>query len=86
MIKPVDIPVNYFTRSSEDSNIKCETSDDEYATHDTKTKHSETCSQKELNDLIRNLGFPNDDGENLVSASKERRKFSKRKKIKCLLK
>ena len=44
---------DYFTNSSEDSNIECETYDDEYTTYDTKTRHSEWWSQKELNDLIR---------------------------------
>ena len=44
---------DYFTSSSEDSNIECKTSDDEYTTYETKTRHSERWSKKELNDLIR---------------------------------
>ena len=43
---------DYFTSSIEDPNIECETSDDEYTTYDTKTRHSERCFQKELNDSI----------------------------------
>ena len=51
---------DYVTSSSEDSNIKCETSDDEYTTYDTKTIHSERWFQKKLNDSIRDLGLPKD--------------------------
>ena len=49
---------DYFTSSNEDSSNECETSDDEYTTYDTKTRHSERWSQKELNDLIRDLALP----------------------------
>ena len=61
---------DYFTSNSEDSNIKCETSDDEYTTYDTKTRHSERWSQKEWNDLIRDLGLPKDGAEYLASVLK----------------
>ena len=35
---------DYFTSSSEDSNIECGTSDDEYTTYDTETRNSERWS------------------------------------------
>ena len=50
MKKPADILVDAGTSHS---NIECETSDDEYTANDTKTRHLERWSQKELNDLIR---------------------------------
>ena len=37
---------DYFTSRSEDSNNECETSDDEYTTYDTNTRHSERCPKR----------------------------------------
>ena len=74
----------YFTRSSEDSNIECETYDDEYTTYATKRRHSERWSQKELNDLIRDLRLPKDGDKHLDSALKEKKKFRERDKVKYL--
>ena len=68
---------DYFTSSSEDSNIECETSDDEYTTYDTKTRHSERWSQKELNDLIQDLRLPKNGAEHLASALNEEGNLAK---------
>ena len=68
---------DYFISSNKNSNIKCETSHDEYTTYNTKTRHSERWSQKELNDLIRDLGLPKDGAESF----ERKTKFSKRDKV-----
>ena len=38
---------DYFTSNSEDSNIECETSDDEYTTYEPKIRYSEEWSRRQ---------------------------------------
>ena len=71
------------TRSSEDSDTESEATDSEYTTYDTKMRSSVKWTQKELNDLIRELRLPKDDAKHPASAFKNR-KVSKRKEVKCL--